>query len=517
TSARNVTFLALTAGMGIAVFLVARGPFLRGAQARAATLPIVVTTTADQSEPQPAREGPGASLDPGLVSLDRTSVGGDEVPEAGAHADTTVIWPLEVDLLMVLDGRVETPEGAQAIRSGAHSGVRGSILGSTGRPMSGRVEFVYGPNEGRVLHTDAQGRFGARNLYQGISIVRVTTSEGFTLEREVSLASMGQTDFYVSFANTSVVAGTVKDDRGVAVEGAEVRMDGKPAFTNSEGEFVFSNVPPGNSFVTVRKEGFAHCVQRVSVRHRSSIAAKDFPIFLKKGGRLQISVDRSAGALEASYAFLMPASGPSRSSSGRSFPWHEVNPVKIPPGGNAIVENLPLEAVNVRLFHRGAIAKPKSRNVRLHADRLNSVVLELTPAPTVRGVVLDGGKPVKGATVQIEAADRSVATSKVMQQRGPRFAMEMVVATTPAAFDETKTDGQGRFSFTSHSELITTYYATVTSRDGARRGVAVIQPGTETVTISLEEVDDRDGAVEIELPGRFQGLPVDLTTDGTPG
>ncbi|MEM8711469.1 MAG: hypothetical protein AAGG01_10990, partial [Planctomycetota bacterium] len=104
-----------------------------------------------------------------------------------------------------------------------------------------------------------------------------------------------------------------------------------------------------------------------------------------------------------------------------------------------------------------------------------------------------------------------------MQQRGPRFAMEMVVATTPAAFDETKTDGQGRFSLTSHSELITTYYATVTSRDGARCGVAVIQPGPETVTISLEEIDDRDGAVEIELPGRFQGLPVDLTTDGTPG
>lgn len=516
TSTRNIAFLVLTAGLGIGAFLMVRGPLLRGSAGESEDFPVVIST--------PVSSGPDLSGQPiaaprsedELMALDagvRASAGGSDSEEA---ALSTVIWPLVVELALAIDGRVEVPEGAQSIRWGANAGIKGTIRGSSGRPAPSKLDFLYGPNEGRSIQTDGWGRFGANNLLPGISVVRVTTADGLTVVREVRLMGRTEREFHISFANPSFVSGTVKDPRGALVEGAEVHLDGKLQFTNADGEFTFSNVPAGSAHVMVRKDGFAHASQNVGIGYRETVLPKNFIIFLKKGGELQISVSRTVGSVEPSLAYLMPAAGPGRSSDGRGFPWHELNPVEIPPGGSATVKGLPLDSVNVRLFHRGAVATPASKNVRVHGGRSNAVVIDLAPAPTVRGVVMDGGKPASGARVQIEAADRSHATSKSMQQKGPRFALDMVVSSVPSAFDETTADGKGRFTFTSHPELITTYYATATSSDGKRRGIGVVPPGEQEVRIDLEPISRELGAFEIVLPGRFQGLPVEIRIQGAP-
>ncbi|QDV08909.1 hypothetical protein Poly30_44640 [Planctomycetes bacterium Poly30] len=515
TSFRNIAFLTLTAGIGIGAYLLVQGPLLRGGEVRADELPVTIQLTAGPGPDRSAAgSGDGASSE--LAPLDLKSAERDTDFVGGDNVGTTVIWPLEVELSLAIDGSVEVPEGAQPIKWGASAGLKGSVRGAGGQPTSATVEFLYGPNEGRVLTTDGRGRFGASNLLPGISVLRLTTGDGQTVEREVSLTSRTHRDFHINFAGTSYISGTVKDEQGRLVENAEVRLDGRPAFTNADGEFTFGNVPAGSAQVTVRKEGYARCSQNVGVGYRETVIPGNFVIFLQKGGDLRISINRTVGAVEPSLAYLMPAAGPGRSGDGRSFPWHEINPVEIPPGGSALVEGLPLDSVSVRVFHRGAVAKPESRNVRIHGQRENAVAIDLMPAPTVRGLVLDKGKPAVGARIEIEASDRAHATSQAMSQKGPYFAMNMVATTVPAAFNETTADAKGTFLFTSQPGLITTYYATATSRDGLRRGVAVIKPGDSNVAIDLQPIEDEAGALELVLPGRFQGLPVEVSVNGDP-
>ncbi len=516
TSIRNIAFLVLTAGLGIGAYLMINGPLLRGGAAEEERLPVTVEMTAESTGLPQARDAADTDGPDTLVDVTQPGRGDLGGGSDGSPVASTVIWPLTVDLTLTLDGSVDVPEGAQRLNWGAKAGVKGSVLGARRRGIAATVLFLYGPNEGRSLQTDGRGRFGATNLLPGISIVRVTTADGRSVEREVRLMSRTTLDFHVSFAGATTLEGTAKDERGVPIDGAEVRVDGRPTFTNAEGIFVISGVPPGTAQVSVRKEGFAHCTQKVGVGYSDVVIAKNFVIFMKKGAQLQITVNRSVGAAEPSLAYLMPAAGPGRSSDGRSFPWHEINPISIPPGGTAVVDGLPLDSVNVGLFHRGAVPSPASRNVRIHGGRTNAVAIDLLPAPTVRGVVLDAGKPASGASVTIQASDRGHATSRSMQQKGPLIANSMVVTTSPAAYDETRTDAKGNFFFTSHPDLITTYYATATSRDGLRRGVAVIEPGAKSLSIELEPIENKVGAFEIGLPGRFQGLPVEISVNGKP-
>ena len=516
TSTRNIAFLVLTAGLGIGAFLFARGPLLRGDGTESEEIPTVIST--------PISIGPDRSGEPvevltteaELTAIDLNPRASAGAVDPGEAALSTVIWPLVVEVALAIDGRVEVPEGAQSIRWGANAGIKGTVRGNSGRPVPAKLEFLFGPNEGRSIQSDAWGRFGANNLLPGISVVRVTSGNSLTVVREVRLMGRTEREFHVNFANPSFVSGIVKDERGVVVEGAEVHLDGKLKFTNADGEFTFSNVPAGSVNVTVNKDGFARCSQKVGVGYRQTVLPKNFIIFLEKGGELQISVNRTVGSVEPSVAYLMPAAGPGRSGDGRGFPWHEINPIEIPPGGSAVVQGLPLGSVNVRLFHRGAVASPASKNVRVHGGRSNAVAIDLLPAPTVRGVVMDGGKPASGALVQIEAADRAHATSRSMQQKGPRFALETVVSSVPSAYNETKADGKGQFTFTSPADLIATYYATATSSDGKRRGIGVVPPGAREVRIELEPISKKVGAIEIDLPGRFQGLPVEVRIQGAP-
>lgn len=439
-----------------------------------------------------------------------------EVPEGTAPGSgTTVVYPLEVELTMLLPGAVEVPDDVMSIGSDATAGLEGSLIAAGGEPVRGTVEFIYGPNTGRRLESDGAGRFGASDLLQGASIVKVTTPLGGTAVREVVLAQLSTAQLHLSFASTASVSGTVTDEAGVALEAAEVRSDGRVTYTDSDGVFTFASVPAGKVLVTARKEGYATTRRMVGVGFRQRVRASEFKIALGEAARLELKMARALGSAEPGLAVLSPAAGVGLSVGG-GFPWYEINPVRVPQRGSAVVEGLPVGAVAVRMFKDGALAVPPSKNVRLYAERTVQAVIDLEPAPSIRGVVLDEGKPVKAARVTIEAADRTTVTSKVLGQRNPRSSLQAVLPSVPAAFQRTRTDSRGEFRFSPHPAAPSAYYVTATSKDGSRRGVGVVPMGGQDVTVVLGPAEVLTGDLELRLPGRFQSLPVDVRIKGAP-
>ncbi len=430
---------------------------------------------------------------------------------------TTVIYPLEVDLTLLLPGAVEVPDDVMAIGADATAGLEGSLVGADGEPAKGGVEFIYGPNTGRKIQAGARGRFGASDLLQGASIVKVTAPGGKVAVREVVLAQLSVAELHVSFTSVASVAGTITDGAGDPLEAAEVRSDGRVVYTDAEGVFRFSAVPAGKVLISVRKPGFATTRRIVGVGFRQRVQPGDFKIALGEGTTLEVGLARSLGSISPGCAILTPAAGSGASAvPGSGFPWYEVNPVGIPRGGRGVVEGLPLGAVAVRAFKDGALAVPSSKNVRLKSGATNVVVIDLEPAPVVRGVVLDGGEPVKNARVIVEAADRTTVSSKILGQRSPRTFLEVVMPPIPGAYQTLRTDGRGQFEFSPHPAAPTAYYVTATSKDGTRSGVGVVSRGVKEIAVTLGDAEVLTGEIEVELPGRFQGLPVDVRIQGAP-
>lgn len=464
--------------------------------------------------------GPGRGESPREILA--TPVRDVEIP-AGTEpgSGTTVVYPLEVELTLLLSGEVDVPDDVMSIGADATAGLEGSLTGEGGGPILGEVEFIYGPNTGRVLQANERGRFGASDLLQGASIVKVTCPGGKVAVREVVLAQLSTAELHLTFESLAIVAGTVTDASGAPLQSVEVQSDGRVAYTDADGIFRFNGLPAGKVLVTARAPGFATTRRVVGVGFRQRVRPGEFKIALSEGATLEIGLSRSLGSISPGYAILMPAAGAGASAiPGGGFPWYEVNPVAIPRGGRAVVEGLPLGAVSVRVFKDGALAVPPSKNVRLEADleqpKKNVVMIDLEPAPVIEGLVLDGGEPVKNASVVVEAADRTTVSSKVLGQRSPRATLDLVMPSVPAAYQELRTDGRGQFKFSPHPDAPTAYYVTATSKDGSRRGIGVVPRDGKDVTIALGDAAVLSGELEVELPGRFQGLPVELQVQGAP-
>ncbi|MEM9799537.1 MAG: carboxypeptidase-like regulatory domain-containing protein [Planctomycetota bacterium] len=502
-------FLALTliaAALAIAAFL-----FDSGSRRRARTVPVDDGARIERvPHAGPSTGSPGGPASVQLADPDRVEVV-DRSAATGGEA-TTVVYPLEVDLTLVLPGHVEVPDGAMPVGSGANASIAGSVVGAAGNPSPAEATFVYGPNAGRTLLTDGRGRFGASDLQPGASIVRVKTPDGFTAEREVLLAQLTTARLDLSFSSAASVAGTIKDDGGQPVVGAEIRLDGRLGYTNQEGQFLYSNVPAGKVLVTARKDGFAVARRNVGVGFRTFVRPDDFVIRLEKGASLELSLSTAQGSLDPAVAVLIPPDAADRNA----YPWYEINPIRIPRAGRARIDGLPDCSVNVHVFHRGAVATPASKSARLYGGRTAHLEFDLAPAPALRGRVLDGSEPIADVDVLIEAADRNTLTSKALGMRNPRFALEMITPPIPVAIERTKTNDRGEFAIAQARGVSSTYYVTATTDDGVRRGLGVLVAGDDEVVVQLSEAVETVGTLVVELPGRFQGLPIDLRIQGAP-
>lgn len=429
--------------------------------------------------------------------------------------ETTVIYPLEVELtLLQRGGRMAADVGP--LGSGAGARITGSVTTPTGKPANATVTFTHGPNTGRELQTESTGRFGAADLYQGLSVVRVRTDSGLVTEREVNLRQLAEAQLNVSFGGTATVGGFVKDEKGEPIANAKVTLDGRAEFTDQTGLFFFARVTAGTGILShVEAEGYARHRELISVTHSAGIAPERLTFTLREECKLELSVAESIGAPgEPAYVFMLPAGGQRTGRQQRSFPWHIVNPITIAPGETVTVDKLPPMTVTLVLFKSGAVAHPAQTNLKLLQGRRNQVELHLRPGPVVRGTVLDNGAPVVGALVRLQAPNRAQASTRVLGKR-PDFNLQMVMPHLPAGVQEMRTDRTGSFVFSVHPEIDERYYVSAVSSDGELYASEVVRVGRTDIELVLQPAAE-SGSLEVVMGGRHQGLPVEVRVQGQP-
>ena len=96
---------------------------------------------------------------------------------------------------------------------------------------------LAGANAGRVLHADATGRFGAVDLYPGLSLVEVRGPGTLGSRRELRLRRGQEQLLNIGYGRPGVVFGKVQDSSGAGIAGADVVVDGTRVTTDAEGRF----------------------------------------------------------------------------------------------------------------------------------------------------------------------------------------------------------------------------------------------------------------------------------------
>lgn len=465
-----------------------------------------IAPNAPVADPQAAVEEP--------LPLDLT------VRTAEGAVGTTVAFPLELELTQLQRGTFSSDEGIAAPGSGANARLKGRLTGDRGAGVMGHIEFTAGPNVGRVLRTDGDGNFGASDLYQGMAIVEIQADTGVRSVRQIVLRQLSTSELFVALGREAActVRGLVKDKTGAPIFGAEVVLDGNRTSTDDQGEFYFPRISPDKVVAVVRKRGYASYMEIVAATRGGVISRENLVFTLYGGADLELRLDQAIGSAGPALAYVFPVGGQRVNSSlgQNTFPWHEINPVELYPGGTALVEGLQPGHVILTVFHPGAQASPPFETKKLLEGKVNHHAFRLREAETLRGVVKGAdGRPIARADVTLEAPDRGDATMKVMQQK-PTFNLDMIVPQLPSALQTVKTDARGAFALTLFPQISSRYYLTAVDPSGRMRANRVVTAEAAEIELQLEPAADETGQVRVRMGGRFQGLPVKVTVNGTP-
>jgi hypothetical protein len=433
-------------------------------------------------------------------------------PEPAAEVATSVVYALKVDVELLRSRMQLQADDAPPLGSAATAKLKGSVYTRGATPVRVEVRFVAGPNADRVLYSDRNGQFGASDLYPGLSLVRVTGPSIPGSLREVLLRQQRETPLNLGYGRTSLVHGSVKDPDAKPVAGARVTMDGQETATDENGNFLFTAIAPGDVLLFVEKEGFARLRRQWTVAGDTTIEPGKLVLTLDRAARLEVTIpDRLNTGSEALLYVL-----PENLEGERKYPWHLVNPVRIYPGGTLTIEDLPATTVSLRLFHSGAISKPASRRVGLAPGETERVEFHLEPAPVVTGIVRQGAKPVANAIVRLEMPDR-VSAMNVAIGAGDLMSLEReLLPNLPPAVQETRTNASGEFVLSANEGVSKQRYLVALSPDGRSTGGKVLVGGETQVDVELVPVTSGEGELVLQLDGRYQPLPVDVTVNGTP-
>lgn len=448
-----------------------------------------------------------------LESANRAEV---RLPEASVSADrpavsgpTTVLWPLVVELNLERPSYLPEVPSGPPLGSGRTAQLAGKIVKARGVAAEATIEFVDGPNRGRVLRTDADGAYGASDLYPGIDLVEVSGPGLIGARREVLLRQGKERLLNVSFGRPAALAGEVIDEAGEPIVGAKVRIDGHTAMTDTAGAFYFDSVAPGSTLLEITHPGYASHRGILRVMQNSTTPLGRIKYVLERGCVLDLAADLSVGSGDIEV-YLMPPSGPSE----RKFPWHLVNPVRINTG-QAQIKDLPSGPLQIRAYRAGAIARPVVTAINLNPGQDHTVQINFNSAPSLHGTVLQDGKLVSGAQVELIAADPARALTA--HYREPLSYLEAdVFPLLPPARQSVTTDSAGHFHLTRWQQTSAYRLARATSPDGKSWGMAAVGPTDESIELELETIEAGQGSIRIELPGRFQSLPVTVLVSGKP-
>jgi hypothetical protein len=430
------------------------------------------------------------------------------------EARSTVLWPLKLELDLIEAQFLPKEDGLPPVGSGATARLSGEIWGTDDLPAQAEVRFVAGANAGRVLRTDIGGRFGAADLYPGLSIVEVHGLGTLGSRREVRLRRGKQTLLNIGYGRPGAIFGLVQDQRGEPIAGAQVWVDGTRVVSDDAGGIYLSSVAAGEVLVEVEKEGFARYQENFSVAGGAVTPKERFTLTLAPECTLRLAIDGNVGGPGPVQVYLLSErSGWSSAATlhNQSFPWHRVNPVEITPGRPVTITGLPAGVVRAHAFRTGARAPVKVLNL---SQSVTDAVISLEPAPALHGRVLKDGAPVAGATVRCEAPDRVRATLGYF--RADTYFLETaVLPNLPPGIEEVTTDSAGRFVVSAWDEVFPMRYLEARAAGGGWAG-RFVEPSDEEIVLELEEMNLGDSLLRFEFPGRHQGLPVELWVGGSP-
>jgi len=473
------------------------------------------------SDPDPVTSLAGglrASVpDPGPRTSEPIDGRGEELDaeHVEPRAGTTVPFPLEVTLDLIRAKSLLDAEDTAPLGSGAKANLTGVISSAAGTGVRAEVEFIAGANTGRVLECNSEGKFGAGDLYPGLSIVTVRAPGIPGSMREVRLRQGKKSLLNIGYGLPASVYGEVIDIEGEHVAYADVWMDGQKTTTDENGEFHFPSMTSGEVLLIVQKAGYASMRQKYNVAARQTILKGRIPPFvLEPGLSLKVTIQERLGSSEPAQLHLMPLfSGASKMQKERKYPWHLKSPVSIYPGGTVTIDDLPADHFQLYLFHAGATARPATTIVDLSSGKEQHVVLHLEPAPALHGIVMRDGKPVPKARVTFELPDRAQGTMAALGQ------LPAVLEThvfPNLALQTAFSNAAGKFEFSALEQLAPVRYLTAVGPRGEGWAGRAVHPGDYQVELVLGDAPEQSASFTIETQKRHQGLPVDVRVNGAP-
>lgn len=449
-------------------------------------------------------------------------------PDDVDSTETTVAWPVLLDLQLVESAELPSAEGVPTLGSGSTATLRGKVIDRGGQGIAGvRIELVAGPNQGREFVTNEQGEYGASGLHPGLGIARIQGAGLLGAMRQVRLRRDAETLLNVSFQRPSQVWMTVHGDDGEGLEGVEVRLDGQVARSDEYGDCYFPSITPGRDIVVeLEKEGYASYGGLLGVSLGYDVPKGKIQYRMTRACKLEVIVSSSAGGKGSALVVVMPDNPLARPVSATTalgghpvnptdYPWYRSMPKRVSVGGRASFDDLPQQSVKVRVFHEGAAMQQSAVGVHLKPSKPQSVSVSLEAAPRLVGRATIDGEPASGASVVLEAPDRTAATLQYFSENWI-FLESMPIPSLPVAVQEVEADQDGRFVLSTWPELARSRYLRITSRDGRHGDVSLVAAGTERVDVALEPLEAGGARLEVEFPGRFQGLPVQLSLNGEP-
>ena len=467
--------------------------------------------------------GPAALAEPERTGVAELAAAPDDVDST----DTTVAWPVQIDLRLVAAAIAPSTDDLKPIKSGANASLSGRIIGPRGEGVAATLRIVGGPNAGRELAANADGAFGATDLLPGLGFAEVRGPGTPGALRQVRLRQGVDFPLNVSFAHPVQVWVTVHDDAGAPLAGAEVRLDGQRAVSDDFGDVYFPAMTPGlNLAIEIEKQGFATYGGLVGISIGYDLPKGKLQYRMSRACRLEVVVPDGVGGKGEALVYAMPDNPMSQGAaagyapgghpvSPMDYPWHRASPKSVAAGGRAVFDDLPEQRVVVRVFHEGAVAEPDSLVVNLRPDKPSTLTVAMKPGPKIQGHVSLDGEPAAGARVVLEVPDRTSTTLQYFAQ-SPAFLESMPVPSVPVAYQQTASDDEGNFVLTAWPQFARATYLHATSRDGRAFAGLVVREGTEQVELELEPIESGTATLEIEFPSRIQALPVAVRIDGKP-
>jgi hypothetical protein len=147
--------------------------------------------------------------------------------------------------------------------------------------------------------------------------------------------------------------------------------------------------------------------------------------------------------------------------------------------------------VEVHVIH--ALGWARSGVRRLQPGSCLAIELELRALPVLEGQVLSAGKPVAGARVELEAANR-VRASIASLPGAEDLYRRVPIVDLPAAHQDTWTDSRGRFRLGDWSSVSGPSFLTVRNPDG-------------TIEVTRELVESKDCTIDLASFANVRASP----------